>query len=253
MHSIMTLSLEQFNFIDDLLSLMMVMLGGGALFLFLSNSAVLRTLRPAIIALGVAMTIGGYYYFRLFESWNEAFELAGISYAVSGHPFREAYRYSAWLIIAPLLIMVLCSALGQVRKGCRHLVFRAIIVSEVMMLCGYLMTLVTQSRSTSLLLAIGMIVAFAYLGFLFYKKIPALLLQQDLAAVMLFQRARNILFTTWFLSRGLLLLSSMNALQTPSVLIFTITAFALLDLIALGGVGFYAYLAIVQVSLREEK
>ncbi len=253
MNSIMTLSLEQFHFIDDLFSLTMILMASGALFLFLSSFTTLQKMRPAVIGLGIAMAVGSYYYLRLFQNWNEAFELAGISYAASGHSFREAYRYSAWLIMAPVLVIVLCAPLGLIRRGCNHFIIRAALVSEVMVFSAYLMTFLGESRGASFLLALAMIGSFVYLGFLFYKQLPGLVSQEYPVVGKLFLRVRNILFLSWLLSGILMALNSMNALQTAPGLVFTITISALLDLIALGGVGICVCWIMFLVSQSEPR
>merc|ERR1712045_1054094 len=67
---------------------------------------------------GLVTFIATYHYFRIFNSWNDAFDVKFSAkegnYAVSltGQPFNDAYRYVDWVLIVPLLLIELILAMG---------------------------------------------------------------------------------------------------------------------------------------------
>ena len=62
--------------------------------------------------------IATYHYFRIFNSWNDAFDVKydakANDYAVqlTGAPFNDAYRYVDWLLTVPLLLIELILVMG---------------------------------------------------------------------------------------------------------------------------------------------
>ena len=70
-----------------------------------------KNYRTALTTTGIVTWIATYPYFRIFNSWVEAFEVneVGGAYAVkvSGTPFNDAYRYVDWLLTVPLLLIEL--------------------------------------------------------------------------------------------------------------------------------------------------
>merc|ERR1711904_329262 len=69
--------------------------------------------KPALAINGLVTGIATYHYFRIFNSWNDSFEVfydtALERYVVnsSGLPFNDAYRYVDWLLTVPLLLIEL--------------------------------------------------------------------------------------------------------------------------------------------------
>merc|ERR1712072_1084502 len=59
------------------------------------------------------MGIATYHYFRIFNSWNAAFEVTNgggqgdYTVSLTGAPFNDAYRYVDWLLTVPLLLIEL--------------------------------------------------------------------------------------------------------------------------------------------------
>ena len=59
-----------------------------------------------MIITGLVTFIAAYHYFRIFNSWVEAYEWnSDGSLTASGIPFDDAYRYMDWLLTVPLLLI----------------------------------------------------------------------------------------------------------------------------------------------------
>merc|ERR1739836_252 len=72
-----------------------------------------KNYRTALIITGLVTFIATYHYFRIFNSWVDAFTVSnsqgGGDYrvALSGAAFNDAYRYVDWLLTVPLLLIEL--------------------------------------------------------------------------------------------------------------------------------------------------
>lgn len=138
MQSILTLSIGQFELVHDVLSLSIIAMGAAALFFLLSRKQVRERFQPLVLLAGVVAMIGCYHAIRLFDSWNEAFELAGNSYAASGHFFHESYRYSDWVLTMPLLLVELVLVLGLPQEKTAFFLKRLIGAALITILFAYL-------------------------------------------------------------------------------------------------------------------
>jgi bacteriorhodopsin len=91
--------------------------------------------------------IAAYHYFRIFNSWNEAYKyptpegvvdtIGATDPALTGIPFNDAYRYMDWLLTVPLLLMeiVLTMTMSPEESSsyCKKLGFAA----ALMIILGY--------------------------------------------------------------------------------------------------------------------
>merc|ERR1719160_739868 len=85
------------------------------MFLWLRVFAVRDQYRSAVIISGLVTFIAAYHYFRIFNSWVDAYEysagelIAGAMEIgdpkLTGVPFNDAYRYMDWLLTVPLLLL----------------------------------------------------------------------------------------------------------------------------------------------------
>merc|ERR1712014_33986 len=63
--------------------------------------------KSAVIISGLVTFIAAYHYFRIFNSWVEAYKYSTESPdpVLTGVPFNDAYRYMDWLLTVPLLLI----------------------------------------------------------------------------------------------------------------------------------------------------
>merc|ERR1719313_482881 len=99
--------------------------------------------RTALTITGLVTAIATYHYFRIFNSWNDAFEVkysadAG-DYVVklSGAPFNDAYRYVDWVLTVPLLLIELILVMGLPAKETVSKSWTLGLASAIMVALGY--------------------------------------------------------------------------------------------------------------------
>merc|ERR1711869_136653 len=87
--------------------------------------------------------IATYHYFRIFNSWNDAFEVfydAALGrYVVNsaGVPFNDAYRYVDWLLTVPLLLIELILVMQLPKAETVSLGWKLGVSSALMVALGY--------------------------------------------------------------------------------------------------------------------
>merc|ERR1740138_374568 len=87
------------------------------IFFWLRLSSVHESYKSAMTITGMVTFIAAYHYFRIFNSWTEAYTYSAARVcgdasgcdtkdpALTGIPFNDAYRYMDWLLTVPLLLM----------------------------------------------------------------------------------------------------------------------------------------------------
>merc|ERR1711861_69396 len=78
-------------------------------YLWFRASAVKEKYKSAVIISGLVTFIAAYHYFRIFNSWVDAYDYTGVPQGegpkLTGVPFNDAYRYMDWLLTVPLLLI----------------------------------------------------------------------------------------------------------------------------------------------------
>lgn len=132
-----TLTAGQFSTVYNFFSFAIAAMGASAIFFFVSRSSVLPKYRLALVVSGLVVTIAGYHYLRIFNSWEAAYTLQNGSYVASGIPFNDAYRYVDWLLTVPLLLLETVAILALPAMQSRGLIWKLVIASFFMIALGY--------------------------------------------------------------------------------------------------------------------
>ena len=142
-----TLSFGQYQLVYNMLSLAVAAMLGSFIFFMTARGQLAAKYRPAMIMSSLVVAIAGYHYFRIFNSWHEAYTLTGGSYVASGAPFNDAYRYVDWLLTVPLLVAELVAVLA-LAKGVRGPMMGKLVIAAVLMIgLGYPGEVATSSGS----------------------------------------------------------------------------------------------------------
>merc|ERR1711862_993260 len=94
----------------NVLSFSLASMMATTLFLWLKVPTVNAKYQSAVIISGLVTFIAAYHYFRIFNSWVEAYTYENLPAgatdpALTGVPFNDAYRYMDWLLTVPMLLM----------------------------------------------------------------------------------------------------------------------------------------------------
>ena len=247
MKTILTLTVGEFHFVDDLFLLALMVMGIFG-FLFLKASSFLQVPfrsreRLALDLAGIIAIVTSLCFFWLSRSWNNAFELAGNSYAASGHLFREDYRYVAWFLTAPLLLTAFVAALPLDAARWRFFLPRLVIPSAAIIFFGYSVKIRSEAHGVfvPVISYLCVAVAFFYIIHLLWKNIPQVLTDTTERVFQLFLKAPRFLLISWVMYPLIDFLSSLSYFSSSSGVIFMITAYGLTDVISQCGIGIYIY------------
>jgi len=103
-----TMSNLQYQTVYNTLSFSLASMMATTLFLWFRSFAVKEKYQSAVIISGLVTFIAAYHYFRIFNSWVEAYHYVDANTedpVLTGVPFNDAYRYMDWLLTVPLLLI----------------------------------------------------------------------------------------------------------------------------------------------------
>ena len=123
------LSATQISVVGGFFSLTFAVFLGAALFFFISRADVAPAYRMAVTISGVIVTIAGYHYFRIMQSFEKAAMGEGL--------FNEAYRYVDWIVTVPLLLTELVLVLSISAERRKALLTKLVPYSAAMIALGY--------------------------------------------------------------------------------------------------------------------
>jgi len=105
----------QYQAVYNTLSFALASMMATTMYLWFRSTAVLDKYRSAVLISGLVTFIAAYHYFRIFNSWVEAYSYSAgmvangameiVAPKVTGVPFNDAYRYMDWLLTVPLLLI----------------------------------------------------------------------------------------------------------------------------------------------------
>jgi len=133
-------------------------MGSATIFFWLQIYNVNKKYRTALTITGLVTFIATYHYFRIFNSWNDAFDVkfeakcvdvdkhgACVQYSkdgdyvvsLTGAPFNDAYRYVDWILTVPLLLIELILVMGLPPKETASKSWTLGLASAMMVALGY--------------------------------------------------------------------------------------------------------------------
>jgi len=131
------LSLTQFELVVNVFSFTIAAMGAATLFFFLQRAELLPRYRPVAVILGLVTMVATYNYFRLYDGWYMAFDVAHGIVRATGRPYNDTYRYADWLLTVPLLVIALVLVLDMPARQARLRCLVLGLQAAEMILLGY--------------------------------------------------------------------------------------------------------------------
>jgi hypothetical protein len=104
METLLTLSVGEYSSVEVLLHLVVALIGMTAVLLALTATTLQVQLRLPLFLSAVALGGAAWFESGVWQSWQEAFELAGTSYCATGHLIADEYRIIAWSLGVPAIL-----------------------------------------------------------------------------------------------------------------------------------------------------
>lgn len=151
------ITVGQYDLIYNAFSFAFATLAAATIFFWLGCSQVAPQYRTAMTITGLVTFIAAYHYFRIFESWEAAYNVVNGTVTATGYEFNRAYRYVDWLLTVPLLLVELILVMGLSRSETVSRATRLGLLAALMIVLGYPGEVATTNEARWLWGALSMI------------------------------------------------------------------------------------------------
>ncbi|TFB99530.1 xanthorhodopsin [Cryobacterium adonitolivorans] len=196
-----TLSPGQYDTVYNFLSLVIAAQLFTAVFLLIALPRILPRYRQAITVAIVVCGIAAYHYFRIFDSFKDAFVTDAVGgqgdYAqAAGAGFNEGYRYVDWLLTVPLLLVELIAVLALARSVQRGLLVRLVPAAALMIILGYPGE-ISDDNGIRGLFGLLSTLPFLYILYVLFVQLSKSLNKQPVGVRKILSQLRFLLLLSW--------------------------------------------------------
>jgi bacteriorhodopsin len=234
------LSAGQFSFVYNAFSFTIAAMGAAFIFFTVGRSQVGPRYRPALLISSLVVAIACYHYFRIFNSWEQAYHLSGSVYVATGVPFNDAYRYVDWLLTVPLLLVELVAVMQLKKETSGGMLARLALAATAMILLGYPGEITHDNNTTRALWGFLSSIPFAYILFVLWGELGKVMKTETNEVQILVRNIRLLLLATWGFYPITYLLPMMGISGTEAVVGVQV-GYAIADVLAKAGYGVMIY------------
>jgi bacteriorhodopsin len=239
----------QYSLVYNAFSFTFATMAAATLFLWFGRSQVGPAYKTALTISGLVCAIAAYHYFRIFESWESAYELKDGVLTATGVAFNDAYRYVDWLLTVPLLlielILVMRLSQSETSSKCMRLGFAA----ALMIILGYPGE-IAGDNSTRALWGTLSAIPFLYIVWELFKGLGESIERQPESVRKLIKDARLVTFGSWGFY-PIVYMIPYTSLGGGTVETAVQIGYTIADLIAKAGVGVLIYVIAVRKTAVE--
>lgn len=243
------ISYGQFNLVYNSLSFVLAAMGAATIFLLLSRSQVSPKFRTAVTISGIVTLIAFYHYFRIFNSWEGAYNVVNGVVSATGKPFNDAYRYVDWLLTVPLLVTELILVMKLPGEQGTKKSVKLAFLAAVMVLLGYPGEISSDASTRWLWWSLSMI-PFLIIQFELFVGLRASIQSQPENARELVSWARYLTVITW-LFYPIVFILPMIGLTGGAAAAGVQVGYSIADVLAKAAFGILIYLIAVRKSEAE--
>lgn len=244
-----TLTADQFNLVYNAFSFTFATMAAATLFLWLGRAQVGPAYKTALTVSGLVTAIAAYHYFRIFESWSDAYEVKNGVLSVTGYAFNDAYRYVDWLLTVPLLLveLILVMRLSKEETISKSMTLGG--AAALMILLGYPGE-VADDNTTRMIWGTLSAIPFVYIVWQLFAGLGAAIERQPESAKGLVKQARLLTFASWGFY-PIVYMIPYTSLSGAAVETYVQIGYTIADLLAKVGVGVLVYMIAVRKSEAE--
>lgn len=191
------LSQSQYDLVYNAMSFTIAAMGASLLLFLLMRNQVHVAYRIAVTLSTLVVAIALYHYFRIFNSWTEAFTFRDGIYVQDGQPFNEGYRYVDWLLTVPLLLAELVLVLKLARDTTRSLIIRLTVAAVLMIALGYPGEVAATDSVSRLVFGVLSTIPFLYILYVLFVELGRSLDRQSPKVRKYIDALRYIVLVTW--------------------------------------------------------
>lgn len=192
-----TLTVGQYELIANAFSFGIATFAAATLFFWFGRSQVAPAYRTAMTITGLVTFIAFYHYFRIYESWGEAYTVVDGTVTATGVAFNQAYRYVDWLLTVPLLLIELILVMRLARDETIKKSFALGGAAALMIVLGYPGEVSGGIDGTRFIWGALSMIPFLYIIYMLYSGLSAAIERQPEGARGLVRLARNVTVVSW--------------------------------------------------------
>ena len=240
---------DQYLLIYNAFSFTFAAMAAATLFFWFGRSQVGPAYKTALTITGLVTAIAAYHYFRIFESWTQAYSVTDGTIAATGVAFNDAYRYVDWLLTVPLLLieLVLVMRLAQAETVSTSLKLGS--AAALMIILGYPGEIADDNTTRAIWGTLSAI-PFLYIVWALFKGLGSAIARQPESARGLIKQARLLTFASWGFY-PIVYMIPYTSLAGGTVETGVQIGYTIADLVAKVGVGILVYLIAVRKSAAE--
>lgn len=243
------LSIGQYSLVYNAFSFTFATMAAATLFLWFGRSQVGHAYKTALTISGLVCAIAAYHYFRIFESWQSAYDIKNGVVVASGYAFNDAYRYVDWLLTVPLLLIELILVM---RLSAEETVSKATklgAAAALMIVLGYPGEIATDIP-TRILWGTLSAIPFVYIMWQLFAGLGASINSQPESVRELVKKARLLTFASWGFY-PIVYMIPYTSLSGSNVIVGVQVGYTIADVIAKAGVGILIYMIATRKSQVE--
>jgi bacteriorhodopsin len=180
-----------------------------------------------------------YHYFRIFNSWDEAYTVLNGVVTATGKPFNDAYRYVDWVLTVPLLVTELILVMRLSGNDGTKKAIRLAILAVAMILLGYPGEISNVASTRWLWWCLSMI-PFLIIQFELFVGLKDAIAKQPESVRGLVSSARYITVITWLFYPVVFILPMIGLSGTGAVVGVQV-GYSIADVLAKAAFGLFIY------------
>lgn len=241
----------QFDLVFNAFSFTIAVMGAATAFFWIQRSQVAPSYKTALTISGIVTAIALYHYFRIADSWDQAFVVLDGKIQTTGKAFNDAYRYVDWLLTVPLLLVELLLVMKLARSETISKGLRLGIAAAIMVVLGYPGEVADDNAVRLVFWALGMI-PFIYIVYELFVGLRESLARQPAEVRGLVNGARWLTVLTWAFYPVVFLLPIIGLTGGTAVAAVQI-GYTVADILAKAAFGVLIYFIAVRKSELEAK
>jgi len=192
------LTVGQYTLVSNAFSFGIATFAAATIFFWFGRSQVSQHYKTALTVTGLVTFIALYHYWRIYESWDAAYDVVNGVITPTGVAFNQAYRYVDWLLTVPLLLieLILVMRLSQAETVSRSIKLGG--AAALMIVLGYPGEVSGGIDSTRFIWGALSMIPFLYIVYTLYVSLGEAIARQPEEARGLIRLARNLTVFSWF-------------------------------------------------------
>jgi len=233
----------------------MAAMGASTVYFFFHAQLVVRQFKTALCISGLVTLIAFYHYYRIFNSWDNAYEIHvegtgdDSKYVAksTGTPFNDAYRYMDWLLTVPLLLIELIMVMELEDDRASSVSTKLGLAAAVMIILGYPGEISDDHGRRWVFWVLAMI-PFVYIVYTLFVGLKRSVAEQPAVARSLVSNARWVTVISW-LTYPIVFIIPMLGAQGASALVGVQIGYSISDFISKCGLG----LMVTKIAMKKSK